>query len=88
MVPRDQIETVLEAFFVEREGKGVLAELRSMDLVAEGLLDSIDTLILAAYLEEKTGIDLDITTDHALAAMRSFDGLVNLAADQVGAAAG
>jgi acyl carrier protein len=85
-VAPDQIEAVLEEFFVEREGKGVLAELRSMDLVAEGLLDSIDTLILATFLEEKTGIDLDITTDKALAAMRSFDGLVALAADQAGAA--
>ena len=83
---RDQIKAVLEAFFVEREGKGILEELHSMDLVAEGLLDSIDTVILATYLEEQTGIDLDITTDQALAAMRSFDGLVALAAEQAGAA--
>ncbi len=82
---QDEIETALEQFFVEREGEGVLAELRSIDLVAEGLLDSIDTVILAAFLEEKTGIDMDLTTDEALAAMRSFDGLVALAAEQTGA---
>ena len=81
-VTKGQIEAVLEIFFVEREGEGILEDLRGMDLVADGLLDSIDTLILATYLEEKTGIVLDITSDRAMAAMRSFAGLVALATDQ------
>lgn len=73
-----EIELVLEEFFTEREGNGVLEELRGMDLVADGLLDSIDAVILATFLEEKISVNLDITTDSALTAMRSFDGLVNL----------
>jgi len=78
----DDIETVLEGFFVEREGEGVRSVLRTVDLFQSGLLDSLDLVTLAVLLEKRTGHRIDVTSEAALTAMRTFSGMVELARRQ------
>ena len=72
----DDVETSIDTFFVEREGEGVRKVLRSLDLFQSGLLDSLDLVTLAAWIERDTGRVLDVTSAEALQAMRTFDGMV------------
>lgn len=73
-----QDELRLAAFFVEREGKEVLARIRSADLVAEGLLDSLDMVSLAVFIEREFGVKLELADPATFQGMRRFDSLCGL----------
>ena len=71
-----EIEIVITKFFVEREGEGVLDVLREIDLIDEGILDSLDLVALASYIETNLGKTIDVTSDQTLETFRSFESLV------------
>lgn len=71
-------EMKLCQFFVEREGEGILEELRDMDFVEAGILDSLDMVSLAVFIERSFGKKLDLTDERTFAAARRFDSLMNL----------
>jgi acyl carrier protein len=73
-------ERALATFFVEREGEGVLEVLREVNLLEEGLIDSLDMVSLAVFIEERFGRKLDLTDPSTFQAMTRFDSLVRLAA--------
>jgi acyl carrier protein len=73
-------ERALATFFVEREGEGVLEVLREVNLLEEGLIDSLDMVSLAVFIEERFGRKLDLTDPSTFKAMTRFDSLVRLAA--------
>jgi acyl carrier protein len=72
-------ERALAAFFVEREGEGVLEVLREVNLLEDGLIDSLDMVSLAVFIEERFGRKLDLTDPATFQAMTRFDTLVRLA---------
>lgn len=75
---RRETEKVIERFFVEREGEGILDVIRDVDFIEEGYLDSLDLISLAAFVETNLGKSVDVTGDETLKALRRFDSLVAL----------
>ena len=71
-------EKKLAQFFVEREGEGVLEEIRGIDFVDSGILDSLDMVTLAVYIEKTFGRKLDLSNEDTFASARRFDTLMEL----------
>lgn len=71
-------ELKLAQFFVEREGRGVLDVIRDVDFFESGMLDSLDFVSLAVFIESKFGKKIDITKPEVLQAMRRFKDLCAL----------
>lgn len=78
----DNIEKVLEEFFVEREGADITERLATIDFIDEGILDSLDFLSLAIFVEEKFNLKLDMASTETFSAMRTMDGIVQLISDR------
>jgi len=71
-------ELRLAQFFVEREGEGVLAELRNVDFIEQGYLDSLDLVTLAMFVEKEFGKKLDLTEADIFERTRNFASLMTL----------
>ena len=54
-----ETEKIMLEFFVEREGEGIVNVIRSLDFIDEGILDSMDFIVLACFVEEKFGKKLE-----------------------------
>jgi len=72
------VEQTIADFFTQKEGKGILGEIRKLDFFEQGILDSLDIVFLATYIEEKFGKKIDITDDNVLQALRHFNDIVKL----------
>tara|TARA_B100000929_G_C15353157_1_gene368304 strand:- start:476 stop:715 length:240 start_codon:yes stop_codon:yes gene_type:complete len=72
------VEQTIANFFVQREGKGILEEIRKLDFFDDGVLDSIDVVFLATYIEEEFGKKIDIIDDSVLQSLRHFNDIVRL----------
>jgi len=73
-----EAEKIIAEFFIEREGEGIVGELKTINLTKEGIIDSLDIVFLATYLEEKFGKEIDITDDNTLKAFSNFENIVKL----------
>ena len=73
-----EAEKIIAEFFIEREGEGIVDELKTINLTKEGIIDSLDIVFLATYLEEKFGKEIDITDDNTLKAFSNFENIVKL----------
>ena len=73
-----EAEKIIAEFFIEREGEGIVDELKTINLTEEGIIDSLDIVFLATYLEEKFGKKIDITDDNTLEAFSNFENIVKL----------
>ena len=72
------VEQTIADFFTQKEGKGILGEIRKLDFLEQGILDSLDIVFLATYIEEKFGKKIDIIDDNVLQALRHFNDIVKL----------
>ncbi|MGV8951947.1 MAG: phosphopantetheine-binding protein [Cypionkella sp.] len=72
-------EMRLARFFAEREGEGVLAELRDLDFIEQGYLDSLDLVTLAVFIEREFGRKIDLTQPGIFEQTRNFKSLMALA---------
>jgi acyl carrier protein len=72
-------EQKLAQFFVQREGEGVLELLRDVNFLEHGLLDSLDMVSLAVFVQREFGRKLDLTNPETMKAMSRFDSLFELA---------
>ena len=73
-----ELEKKLAQFFVEREGEGVLEEIRDIDFIDSGIIDSLDLVSLAVYIESKFNKKIDLANPATFGAVRRFDSLVAL----------
>ena len=73
-----EAEKIIAEFFIEREGEGIVDELKTINLTEECIIDSLDIVSLASYLEEKFGKEIDITDDNTLKAFSNFENIVKL----------
>lgn len=73
-----ETEQALTEFFVQREGEGVLASIREVDLIDTGLLDSLDFVTLGVFIETRFGRKLDLSDAGTFEAMRRFDSMLKL----------
>lgn len=72
-------EQRLARFFVQREGEGVLDIITTVDLFQQGLLDSLDMVGLAVFIEKEFQRKLDLTDPATMKAMGRFNTLCSLA---------
>ena len=73
-----EAEKIITEFFIAREGEGIVDQLKTLNLTEEGIIDSLDIVFLATYLEEKFGKKIDITDDNILNAFSKFESIVKL----------
>lgn len=69
----------LARFFIEREGEGVLDVLASADLFQQGIIDSLDIVGVAVFIEKEFGRKVDLTDPATMTAMSRFSTLCQLA---------
>jgi acyl carrier protein len=72
-------ELRLAKFFVDREGAGVLGELKQIDLIELGYLDSLDLVNLAVFIEREFGKKIDLTLPDIFEKTRTFNSIYELA---------
>jgi acyl carrier protein len=72
-------EMKLANFFVEREGDGILDVIREIDLFEEGIIDSLDMVTLAVYIEKEFNNKIDLTNPDVFDSIRHFDSLCKVA---------
>lgn len=71
-------EQKLAQFFVEREGDGILEEIREIDFIETGIIDSLDLVSLAVFIEQNFGKKIDLASPETFSAARRFDSLMKL----------
>lgn len=72
-------EKLVAQFFVEREGVGILDEIRDIDFIEAGIIDSLDLVSLAVFIEKNFGRKIDLANPATFSAVRRFGSLVALA---------
>ena len=72
------VEQTIADFFTQKDGKGILGEIRKLDFFEQGILDSLDVVFLATYIEEEFGKKIDIIDDNVLQSLRHFNDIVRL----------
>ena len=75
------VEQKLAQFFVEREGSGILEEIREIDFIGTGIIDSLDMVSLAMFIEKNFHKKIDLTSSETFNAARRFDSLITLITD-------
>ena len=73
-----QTEKIVAQFFVEREGEEILKVIKKIDFVDEGILDSLDIISLADYLQKKFNKKIDVTNYETIQAFHRFNDIVKL----------
>ena len=73
-----QIEKTVAQFFIEREGDEIIKVIKKIDFIDEGIIDSLDIVSLADYLQIKFNKKIDITKYETLQAFPSFNDIVKL----------
>ena len=76
-----ETEQQLARFFVEREGEGILEEIREIDFIESGIIDSLDLISLAVFIEQNFQKKIDLTSPETSSAARRFDSLIALITD-------
>lgn len=72
------VEQKLAQFFIEREGDGILKEIREIDFIETGILDSLDMVSLAVFIEQNFHKKIDLVSPETFNAARRFDSLIAL----------
>tara|TARA_B100000029_G_scaffold296140_1_gene289442 strand:+ start:909 stop:1151 length:243 start_codon:yes stop_codon:yes gene_type:complete len=78
MMKFSQTEKIVTEFFVEREGEDILKVIREIDFIEEGILDSLDVVSLAAFLQKKFNKKIDVTNYETMQAFHHFDDIIKL----------
>ena len=73
-----QTEKIVAQFFVEREGEEILKVIKKIYFVDEGILDSLDIISLADYLQKKFNKKIDVTNYETIQAFHRFNDIVKL----------
>ena len=73
-----QTEKIVTQFFIEREGEEILKVIKKIDFVDEGILDSLDIISLADYLQKKFNKKIDVTNYETIQAFHRFNDIVKL----------
>lgn len=69
---------VVELFFIQREGEGVLADLYDIDLFESGLIDSLDMIELIVHIEKHCKVLLKLSDSETFNSFNSASRLIDL----------
>lgn len=72
-----RLEQILENYFEEREGEGSFASLRSVDLLEEGIIDSLDMVELAEIISNHSKKTVNMGDSSQFNALRTIDGILD-----------
>jgi acyl carrier protein len=78
MNKNNRIIKELENFFIKKEGKQILKNLRKKNLIKDGLIDSLDILSLSMLLQKRFKFKLNLSSPKTLKSFERFDKIVNL----------
>ena len=73
-----QTEKIVTQFFIEREGEEILKVIKKIDFIDEGILDCLDIISLADYLQKKFNKKIDVTNYETIQAFHRFNDIVKL----------
>jgi len=71
-------ERKLAQFFVERDGEGILEEIREIDFIESGMIDFLDLVSLAVFIEKNFGKKINLASPETFSAAKRFDSLMKL----------
>lgn len=78
MTKHQKITKELENFFVKKEGKKILKNIKNKNLMKEGLIDSLDVLTICSLLQKKFNYKVDLSSSKVLKSFESFENIVKL----------
>jgi acyl carrier protein len=68
----------LETFLKEKEGKFKIKNLKKKNLIKDGILDSMDVIILASKIAEKFKIKINLSNETTLKKFEKFNSILSL----------
>lgn len=74
----NEIEQKIAAFFIQREGQGIVENIRNIDFVEKGIIDSLDLVSLAVHIEKNFKFKMNLADPEVFNAARRFDSIVAL----------
>jgi len=78
MTKHQKITKELENFFIKKEGKKILKNIKNKNLMKEGLIDSLDVLTICSLLQKKFNYKVDLSSSKVLKSFESFENIVKL----------
>ena len=74
----DNIERDLFSFFIKKNNKLKLKNIKKINLIKSGVLDSLDILDLASFIKKKFKTNLDISDHKILKQCEKFEAIIKL----------
>ena len=75
---KNQKINFLEDYFVKKEGKQVLKNIKKINLIKAGYLDSMDVVNLASLIQETYKKKIDLSKETVLKSFEKFDLIIKL----------
>ena len=75
---KDNIERDLFSFFIKKNNKLKLKNIKKINLIKSGVLDSLDILDLASFIKKKFKTNLDISDHKILKQYEKFEAIIKL----------
>ena len=71
-------EQLVANYFIQQEGENILDSIKEIDFIDSGIIDSLDLINLAVYIEETFNLKLNLVDESTFNSIRQFDSLVKL----------
>lgn len=68
----------LEDFFIKKEGKQILKNIKKTNLIKAGYLDSMDVITLASLIQKKFKTNVDLSKERVLKSFEKFNTIIKL----------
>lgn len=78
ILDKNQKITFLENFFIKKEGKQILKNLKKDNLIKRGYLDSMDVVNLALLIQKTYKIKINLSKESILKSFEKFDSIIKL----------
>lgn len=70
-------EVFLKNFLKEKIGKRKISSFDKIDLISEGVLDSLDIVTLSILIKRKYKVNLNINAEKTISIFRSYKKIIN-----------
>lgn len=78
MTKNNIIKKIIDDFLIKKEGKTFLKNIEQKKLVDEGIIDSLDILIITSEIEKKTNKKIDISKPKNFNKFNKYKDLINI----------
>jgi len=78
MTKNNIIKKIIDDFLIKKEGKTFLNNIEQKKLVDEGIIDSLDILIITSEIEKKTNKKIDISKPKNFNKFNKYKDLINI----------